>query len=365
MRKNTINLNTIPETELRSLYEKVLEEKHQLELDRVISDRKIIKSKQRTIDLFGKMIDVKKARRIIKWQNEELEEKNTEILRQKKAVERTFQKFRKRTIELFGKMIDLKKAYKIIQQQNKEIENQRKLLHETNSSKDKFFSILAHDLKNPIAGFLGLTEMMARKMNELSPDVQQTFAETMHESSKQLYNLLENLLNWARSQTGSLHLKPEIIDLNEILDSTMRQVSMNAHLKKISIRKQEIASINVFVDEDTLNTILRNLISNAIKFSHSESFIDISVSQNESFASISVIDFGVGIAPENLDKLFKIDQTVSNTGTANEQGTGLGLILCKEFIEQNGGAIQVESVLKKGSTFTITVPLFDINNIDN
>lgn len=357
MLASKLDFENISETELRELYKKVLQEKHEFELERVIIDRQILKSKRRTIEVFGKMVDVKKAQKIIISQKQELEAKNVEIIKQKNAVERTFKKFRLRTIELFGKMIDLKKANKIIEQQKNEIEEQRKQLHETNSSKDKFFSIIAHDLKNPIGGFLGLTELMAKKMTELSPEKQQVFAESLYESSKQLYSLLENLLHWARAQTGSLQLEPQIIDLNGLIDSSISQVSTNAQLKKVTIRKQKDVSLKIFADGDTMNTILRNLLSNAIKFSNTNGFIDISVSQNDAFATISITDFGVGIQQEDLQKLFKIDHTVSKVGTANETGTGLGLILCKEFIELNGGTIKVESIVDKESTFCITVPL--------
>jgi len=359
MSKSKLDINSITETELRKLYEKVLQEKHDLEQERVIIDRQILKSKQRTINVFGKMVDVKKAQRYIEYQNEELEEKNIEINRQKEAVERSISKFRMRTIELFGKMTDLKKAYKIIQQQKDEIESQRKLLHETNLSKDKFFSILAHDLKNPIGGFLGLTEILATETHELSPENQQIFIESLHESSKHLYNLLENLLHWARSQTGSLQLNPQVIELDSLLESAIGQVSMNAQLKHITIRKQKDISIKIVADQDTMNTILRNLLSNAIKFSNPNSYVDVSVLQNEKFVAISITDFGVGIAVDELTKLFRIEHTVSKPGTAQEKGTGLGLILCKEFIELNGGTIKAESHINKESTFTITVPLFD------
>lgn len=362
MSKKKAELNNLSERELRELYEKVLKEKHDLELERVITERQILKSKRRTIDVFGKMVDVKKAQKIIENQKKELEEKNIEINRQKNAVERTINKFRQRTIELFGKMTDLKKAYKIIQQQKDEIETQRKLLHETNLSKDKFFSILAHDLKNPIGGFLGLTEIMSTKTYELSPENHQLFVETLHESSKQLYSLLENLLHWARSQTGSLQLNPQAIELNDLLEASISQVSMNAQLKTIAIRKQKDISIKIVADKDTMNTILRNLLSNAIKFSTNNSFVDVLVSCDEKFATISITDYGVGIAPEDLAKLFRIEYSLSKPGTAEEKGTGLGLILCKEFIELNEGTIKAESIIGKESTFSISVPLFNRTN---
>lgn len=361
MSNKELDFKKISETELRELYEKLLIEKHELEMNRIIIDRQNLKSKQRTIDLFGKMIDLKKAQKIITIQKKELERKNAEINRQKNALERTFQKFRQRTIELFGKMIDLKKAYNIIQQQKDEIEKQRKLLHETNASKDKFFSILAHDLKNPIGGFLGLTEVMADGMSDLSVEEQQNFAVLMHNSSKQVYSLLENLLHWARSQTGALQLKPKVLDLSDIIENVLNQAATNASLKQIQLKKNIPCSVKIFADEDTMSTIFRNLVSNAIKFSNDDSVVNITVTQNTHIATVSIADQGIGIAPEDIDKLFRIEHNPSRIGTAKEKGTGLGLILCKEFVEKNGGTIKVESELNKGSVFTITVPLAEKN----
>lgn len=350
------DLNNISEEELRELYEKLLEEKKQLEEDRVSIDQKINRSRRRTIDLFGKMIDVKKAQKIIEWQNEELEAKNKEINQQKKSIERTYQKFRERTIDLFGKMIDLKKAYKIIQFQNEEIEKQRKLLHESNISKDKFFSILAHDLKNPIAGFLGMTEMMAKKKSDLSSDIQEAFTESLYENSKQLYSLLENLLNWARSQTGSIHLEKKVYPLDELITDVISQVNTNAQLKHVNINTN-IPDLKIIADSDTLKTVVRNLLSNAIKFSKPGGSINIQAQKTDCFVSLTITDFGVGMSNEQISKLFKIEHTLTQVGTANEKGTGLGLILCKEFMELNGGSIKAASEVNKGSTFTIAIPV--------
>ncbi len=355
---NSSDLDHLTPDELRELCEKLLLEKNEMEERQSVMERQALKSKRRTIDVFGKMVDVRKAQRIIEWQNAELEEKNIEINRQKEDIERTYVKFRQRTIELFGKMIDLKKAYRIIEQQRDEIENQRKLLHETNISKDRFFSIVAHDLKNPIGGFLGLTEILASETHKLSVENQKIFIESLHESSKQLYTLLENLLQWARSQTGSLHLKPQVLEVENLVDSAIGQVSMNAQLKNISIRKNMANNLNVFADDDTMKTILRNLLSNAVKFSYPDGFIDVLVTQNNNTALISITDYGVGISATDLNKLFKIEHSVTGIGTAQEKGTGLGLILCKEFIELNHGKISVQSTLGKQSTFLIEMPVY-------
>lgn len=338
------------------LYEKLLKENKALKKNQHIVDKQMTKSRKRTIDLFGKMIDVKKAQRIISWQNEELEEKNKEINNKNKAIEHTYQKFRERTIELFGKMIDLKKANKTIQAQRDEIEKQRKLLDEINTSKDKFFSILAHDLKNPIGGFLGLTELMVTKKSQLDEGVQETFIENLYENSKQLYSLLENLLEWARSQTGSLTINKQTLELNKVLESAISHVSTNAQLKNINLKSITNMAVKIFADNDTLTTVLRNLLSNAIKFSEPGSDINIAVSEIDSMVKLSIIDNGIGIKPKQLNKLFKIENSETSVGTANEKGTGLGLILCKEFMEVNGGSIAVESDVNKGSTFTISIP---------
>ncbi|MDA3868075.1 MAG: hypothetical protein PF489_15195 [Salinivirgaceae bacterium] len=181
--KSTHNENA----RLTALIKEVQQKNRDLELHREKVEMQNIKARRRTIELFGKMIDLKKAKKIIVLQNEELEKKNEEINRKRTALEHTYVKFRKRTIELFGKMVDLRKAYNIINNQKKEIEQQRKKLHELNASKDKFFSIIAHDLKNPIAGFLGLTEVMAMDMKSFSDEEKQEFINLLFDSSKQLH----------------------------------------------------------------------------------------------------------------------------------------------------------------------------------
>lgn len=350
------NLENVSDAALMDMYQNLLDEKQKLEKDREVIDKKMLRSKQRTIELFGKMIDEKKAQRIISWQNEALEAKNLEINRQKKALEKTFKKFRERTIELFGKMIDLKKANRIIQNQNIEIEKQRKLLDEINSSKDRFFSILAHDLRNPIAGFLGLTELMVNKP-ELDNETQKVFIQNLYDNSKQLYSLLENLLDWARSQTGSIQLSKSNINLKGLFDLLIHQAAASLQLKKLKIINKGDFDFTVYADNDTLKTVVRNLISNAIKFSKPNNVITITASKDNNQARVAIHDSGVGMSDKTMKKLFKIDKSVSKLGTANEKGTGLGLILCKEFIELNHGTIDVKSKLHHGSTFTITIPL--------
>jgi signal transduction histidine kinase len=351
------NIDALSENELRILLKKVMQEKKELEEILELSHEKVSRSKQRTIDVFGKMVDNKKMQRIISWQNEELETRNAEIEIQKKNIEHTYQKFRNRTIDLFGKMIDLKKAYNVIKEQKEEIESQRKLLNETVQSKDKFFNILAHDLKNPIAGFLGLTKFMVDKNNNLDKETLDSFIDTLHSSSKQLHSLLENLLHWARAQTGSLKIKPKKLDINKIIDDSINQVQTNAQLKEIKINKKGNFSCTVYADEETLNTVLRNLLSNAIKYSYCGNTIDIFVLPTNNKTTIKITDYGVGIPKNKINTLFDLENAQSLPGTNEETGTGLGLILCKEFIELNGGKIDVDSKEGEFTTFSISIPM--------
>ncbi|ALO14788.1 Non-motile and phage-resistance protein [Salinivirga cyanobacteriivorans] len=341
---------------LTELIKKVQDKNDELEKHRKKIELQNEKSRQRTIELFGKMIDLKKAKKIISIQNEELEKKNEEINRKRAALENTYVKFRKRTIELFGKMVDLRKAYNIINNQKKEIENQRKQLHELNISKDKFFSIIAHDLKNPIAGFLGLTEVMAQDMNSFTDQEKQEFIELIYKSSKQLHSLLENLLQWSRAQTGRLSYKPRRLNMHALFQENFSLIHANAEVKQIVVEEKVDNDLEVWADVDMVNTILRNLLTNAIKFSNNDSRITVYAEIEGDKVIISVKDEGIGISDEDLDKLFKIGYNKSKVGTANEEGTGLGLILCKEFAKRNGGDVMVDSKLGVGSIFSFSLP---------
>jgi len=313
------------------------------------------KFRRRTIELFGKMVDLKKAKKTISLQNDRLEQQQKAIDIQQKQLERSNHKFRVRTIELFGKMIDLKKAKKTISKQKEEIEEHRKKLDELNASKDKFFSIIAHDLRNPIAGFLNLTEVLTQNFDTYSEAESKEFIDIMNQASKQLYNLLENLLQWSRAQTGRIDFNPQVISLKEIMDNTIDLLMINLREKKIKVKVNIDEQIKVYADKNMVTTVIRNLLSNAIKFSHTGSSIIITAKLSHDKAEISVTDHGVGIKKQDQKKLFKIDQHLSTPGTSDEAGTGLGLILCKEFIEKNNGHIWVESETGKGSTFKFTL----------
>lgn len=317
------------------------------------------KFRGRTIDLFGKMVDLKKAKKTISLQNEKLENQQVEIETHQLLLEKSNQKFRKRTIELFGKMIDLKKAKKTISLQNEELETHRKQLKALNASKDKFFSIIAHDLRNPIAGFLNLTEILSSNFEVFSEKESKDFIGVMNQASIQLYNLLENLLQWSKSQTNSIIHEPKLISVKYMIENTIETLMVNIENKNLKININVDEKLVAFVDENMITTVIRNLISNAIKFSHPDGKIMLRCIQKEDLIEVSVIDNGVGIKKEDQEKLFRIDQNATTLGTSKERGTGLGLILCKEFIEKNNGKIWMESDFNKGSAFMFTIPRKD------
>ncbi|MBK7885287.1 MAG: HAMP domain-containing histidine kinase [Chitinophagaceae bacterium] len=229
-------------------------------------------------------------------------------------------------------------------------------LKSLNSQKDKFFSILAHDLRNPFNNILGYSLLLLNNLRNYDLNKIEDHIKVVYKMSKQTYNLLEEILMWAKSQSGSISYKPEELNFSELCQGIIESLKLSAIAKNITINYAE-NNINVSADENMLKTILRNLISNAIKFTHPDGIINISAKSDETNGIITISDNGVGIDKNNFQKLWEITTHYSTTGTASEKGTGFGLILCKEFVEKNGGRIWVESVLGKGSDFTFTIPL--------
>ncbi len=232
-----------------------------------------------------------------------------------------------------------------------------KQLEELNATKDKFFSIIAHDLKNPFNTLMGFSELLLEHMDMYSPQQIRDYIGIIFETSQISYNLLENLLDWSRSQTGKLKMDPKVIDLTKMVHTNFQLLENSANNKSVILRSNLQEGISVFADTNMIDTIFRNLISNAIKFTKEGGTITIDSEEEGSMLKLCVADTGIGIKSESINQLFKIGQDVSTKGTANESGTGLGLILCKEFIERNGGEIWVESEVGKGSQFYFTVPL--------
>ena len=236
------------------------------------------------------------------------------------------------------------------------LEESEQNLIEANASKDKFFSIIAHDLRSPFSGLLGISDLMAKEIETLSIQEIKEMVIALHEVSVSTFQLLNELLEWSRVQTNNMPFKPEEIELNEILIISSTLLKNRADSKNIIIEINSDHEIITYCDRNMLSTIIRNLLSNAIKFTNIGGKIIISSVVKSDEIEISIKDDGVGIESKNLDKLFKIEHHITTQGTANEQGTGLGLILCKEFVEKHNGRIWVDSEEGKGSTFHFTLP---------
>lgn len=239
----------------------------------------------------------------------------------------------------------------------KQIMLQNEQLHELNITKDKFFSIIAHDLKNPFNGILGFSEILVDNLADYELDQINEMVKLISESAQSAYALLENLLYWSKSQTGSIEYSPNEVDLQQLIVEVLDVIAAIRQAKNIAISYEMPESILILADRNMLSTILRNLLTNAIKFTPKSGAIKIVVAVDATTVQISVQDNGVGIEQDKMDKLFKINEKTSTAGTENEQGTGLGLILCKEFVEKHGGEIWVESEVGVGSEFKFTIPL--------
>ncbi|MFO8001409.1 MAG: HAMP domain-containing sensor histidine kinase [Marinilabilia sp.] len=238
---------------------------------------------------------------------------------------------------------------------NKANREQRELI----ATKDKLFSIIAHDLKNPFSVLLGMSELLSGNVDDYPPERVKDFAENIYKTSSQAYGLLENLLEWSRLQTGKLKPVPKSIQPSHVINEVKELCQENAVAKQIELHSAVHCDDHVYVDEEMLKTILRNLVTNALKFTHPKGNVKIESFHEDVTVLFQVTDTGFGIDPAHLDELFGVDCTLSKKGTANEKGTGLGLLLCKEFVEANNGEIWVESELEKGSTFKFTVPRAD------
>ena len=242
-----------------------------------------------------------------------------------------------------------------------ELKESEEHLRELNATKDKFFSIIAHDLKIPFSSMLGFSELLMKNFDIYNIQDQKKFINNIYISAHNIYKLLENLLLWSRTQRGTLDFYPEPESLYLISVETIELLSQMATNKSISIKNEIPEDVFVKADKNMLLTILRNLISNAIKFTNKGGGITIRVrsetSENkQNHAEITVNDNGVGVETEVQSKLFSINENISTKGTENESGTGLGLILCKEFVEKHDGKIWVESEVGKGSNFIFTIP---------
>ncbi len=245
----------------------------------------------------------------------------------------------------------LKASEKMLIQKNEELE----LL---NNQKDKFFSIIAHDLRGPLSGLVGLAEILSNELTKLPQEEALELISSMRDSADKLSKLLDNLLQWSRVQIGLVKFTPVSVDIAALLNQNIDLLCETANRKEIKITNDTPENIRANIDVNMFNTILRNFLTNAIKFSYRKGTIKVKTELSESGeTTISVTDEGTGISKGNIEKLFKINEKVFSSGTEGEPSTGLGLLLCKDLAEKMGGSIRVSSEPGKGSTFSVTLPI--------
>ncbi len=240
--------------------------------------------------------------------------------------------------------------------QKHELEKLNEELKAVNKSKDRFFSVIAHDMKSPFQGLLGYSQLLTDAYDELTNDEKKSVIKSMHNLCNNSYKLLQNLLEWSILKTGKMEFYPEIFSVGDELYPTIKLLNQSAANKGITIKSKIEDDIVLNADKNMLHTIIRNLVFNAIKFSFKNGEVLVSAFSKGDSVEIIVEDNGVGISKDKIDNLFTIDNNVSTKGTANEEGTGLGLLLCKEMIDRHKGHIVVKSEENKGSAFIITLP---------
>jgi len=240
---------------------------------------------------------------------------------------------------------------------NKELKRSKKELLKSNSAKDKFFNIIAHDLKNPFSILYTTSEILITYYDELNEKKQKEYIKTINTSTLHLLKLIENLLEWSRAQSGLKNFNPEEFNFTEIVRSSFELIRLNAELKNISAEMNDPGELLITGDKNMLKTVIRNLITNAIKFTNPLGRINVSFGIRNRKLVFKVTDSGVGIKKKDISKIFAIDKHYSTSGTSNEKGTGIGLLLCKEFIDKHKGKMIAESAYRKGSTFGFEIPV--------
>ncbi|NLT52656.1 MAG: PAS domain-containing protein [Ignavibacteria bacterium] len=235
-------------------------------------------------------------------------------------------------------------------------------LKELNANKDKFFSIISHDLKSPFTSLLGFSDFLLNDIDEMEKDEIKEFVQNINSSAKGVFKLLQNLLEWSRLQTDRIEFFPGLFDIGILINDLKDIYVANLIQKSIKLEITLDNDLKVYADKNMIETVIRNLLSNAIKFTPNGKKIHITAKRNDEFVYVSVRDEGVGISESNMKKLFRIDEHLTTDGTNAEKGTGLGLILCKEFVNKNGGEIQVSSEINNGTEFKFNLQIKNIFN---
>ncbi|MFP4619819.1 MAG: ATP-binding protein [Bacteroidales bacterium] len=244
-----------------------------------------------------------------------------------------------------------------IRAEKEEIEEKKTWLEKMNATKDQFFSIIAHDLKNPFNAIIGLSELLVYRYDNYPRKKIREFIGQIHKYSTSAYNLLDNLLQWARSQADRLVVSPQRLDTGKVIEENINLLQNKAKDKNIGIKAETSGVGDVYADQNMINTVMRNLITNAVKFTPRNGKIKVVASdKDKDYIKISVVDNGVGLDEADIPKIFDLTSHFTTNGTEAEEGTGLGMVLCKDFVEKNHGTIWVDSEKGKGSAFHFTLP---------
>ena len=260
--------------------------------------------------------------------------------------------------------LTIRRLQQELRQQHALLQEQHAQLQALNASKDKFFSIISHDLRSPLSAVLVGLRLLTDTESRLTDNEKNELIRDSHRTVEQLYNLLDNLLVWSRLQRGLMEYAPQPLDLRPLFERNATLFAANAEQKQIAIRQTVAEPVIAFADSHMIDAIIRNLISNALKFTEARGAITLSARQNDQRVEMAVADTGIGMDAETVAKLFRLDVRYNQLGTAGEKGTGLGLNVCKEFAEKNGGSIAVESVVGAGTTFRVTLPTSSPNPLD-
>lgn len=240
---------------------------------------------------------------------------------------------------------------------NQEVEHQKMELEQLIQTKDRFLSIIAHDLKNPFTSLLGFADLAYTEFDEITEEEKRSYLGIIRQSSQHIYSLLDNLLTWSRAQSGRIDFNPELVNLLEVVDFSIDLVRSAAENKNISLFTEFTRDVKVRADKNMLATVLRNLLSNAIKFTPAGGSVTVTCNVADGRANLSVSDTGIGLSKDELSRLFKIDGNLKNPGTNNETGTGLGLILCQEFMNIHKSRITAQSSPGQGSIFSFSLEM--------
>jgi len=308
---------------------------------------------ERTLEIQEKNELLLKQRDELNKINAELEERQFKIMEQAEEL-----RVQKENLESLN--LSLQNMNNLLEERQQQIVEQSEELKRLNSSKDKLISVIAHDLRNPLNTLMGFSEILVYQYNNLDDEKKLKFLKIIHTTAKNMFLLLENLLQWARAQTHSISFNPEIFSINELIDENIALFHEQAFLKNNVIKNNVDEDLKVYADRNMINTVIRNILSNAIKFTEN-GVITIDIEKFHDYIKIKISDTGKGIPHERLSNLFDVTVSSTTSGTRGETGTGLGLLLCKEFVEKNNGRIEISSKVGEGTTVSFTLPLSNNN----